>query len=242
MNVASIDSVWVYVSTTPLLALFLTTAAYLGSYYLVRRVSVLRKLNLQPAVLAIVALIIVLECTGTSYHTYFQGAQFIQFLLGPATVMLAVPIFDNLGRIRAMLAPMLGGILAAVLASTFLTVGLATLLHMPTQVIESLEPKSVTTPIAMGVSQSIGGIPALTAALSLITGMIGCFTGPVVFRFMGVHDHIVKGFSMGASCHGFGTAQSFATISVLAGAFSGLAMGCVGLATAILIPIINMIF
>ncbi|MGJ8522309.1 Antiholin-like protein LrgB [Carnimonas sp. R-84981] len=239
MKVTSIDSLWVYLSASPLLSLFLTAAAYLGSYYLIKHFKLLSKLNLQPAVLAIAALIAVLALTHTSYDDYFAGAQFIHFLLGPATVMLAVPIYDNLARIRMMMAPMLLGIAGAVLASAFLTIGLSMLFHLPAQMVASFAPKSVTTPIAMGVSQSIGGIPALTAALSLITGIVGCFTGPLVFKLTGAHDHVVKGFTMGSSCHGFGTAQSFASISVLAGAFSGLAMGCVGLATALILPFLQ---
>lgn len=240
MNLDDIGNLWVYLSDSPLLAILITMLAYLGSYYLIQRFRLLRRLHLQPALLTIVILIVVLESTGTPYKQYFSGAQFIHFLLGPATVMLAVPIYDNMARIRMMLMPVLMGIIGAVLVSAILTVGLAKLFGLPDDIIVSLAPKSVTTPIAMGVSQSLGGLPSLTAALSLITGLIGCFTGPMVFRLTKAHDHVVKGFAMGSASHGFGTAASFASISVLAGAFSGLAMGCVGLATALILPVLHL--
>ncbi|ANF58074.1 LrgB family protein [Halotalea alkalilenta] len=235
MILTEIDTIWVYLSASPLLSLFLTISFYLGCYQLCRRFRLLR--GVHPAVVTIIALICLLQLTGTSYQSYFEGAQFIHFLLGPATVMLAVPMFDNLARVRSMMMPLLSGCIAAVVASAFLTLGIATLLGAPPEIIASMAPKSVTVPIAMGVAESLGGIPALTAAIVLITGIIGCLTGPLVFRVLGVHDHTVKGFTMGASAHGFGTAQSFASISALAGAFSGLAMGCVGLSTAIMLPI-----
>ena len=108
----------------------------------------------------------------------------------------------------------------------------------PSEVSISLAPKSITTPIAMGVSAKLHGQPALTAAMVLITGVVGCFTAPLVFRALGIHDHTVKGFTLGMTAHGFGTAYGFASISALAGAFSGLAMGIAGLTTAAIAPLI----
>lgn len=240
MNVTGIDALWVYLSGSPLLSLFLTVGLFAGSFELVSRVCWLRFVH--PAVLTIAVLIVFLLSTGTPYPRYFEGAQFIHFLLGPATVVLAVPLFDNLPRIRAMMMPLVSSCLFGVLIAVVFTLTLSMVTGSPDAVSISLAPKSVTTPIAMGISGALGGIPELTAAMVLVTGVLGCLTGPLVFKVFGIHDHTVKGFTMGLTAHGFGTAHSFTTISALAGAFAGLAMGIAGVTTAVLMPLLIRLF
>ncbi len=224
---------------SPLLHLGVTLVAFMLALWINKRARGTPFLH--PVLLAILMLIGFLLLTGIDYATYFAGAQFIHFLLGPAIVALAVPLFDHSARIRREFVPLmlacLAGILTAV-GSTFLLVrwlggGEATL--------ASLLPKSVTSPIAMGIAEQIGGFPALAAGLVLVTGAIGCALGPLVFRLLNIKDHAVQGFALGLAAHGFGTAHSF-TISNLAGAFAGLSMGVTGLLSAFLIPLLMRLF
>lgn len=240
MNFTGINQLWVYLAGSPLLSLFLTIGLFAGSFELVSRVRWLRFIH--PAVLTIVVLILLLVATKTPYPRYFEGAQFIHFLLGPATVVLAVPLFDNLSRVRAMLMPLVSSCVFGVFMAIVFTVTLSIVTGAPEAVSISLAPKSVTTPIAMGISGTLGGIPELTAAMVLVTGVLGCLTAPIVFKVLRIHDHTVKGFTLGLTAHGFGTAQSFAKISALAGAFSGLAMGIAGVTTAIMMPLLMPLF
>lgn len=192
---------------------------------------------LHPVLLALSLIILFLYATGTSYKTYFDGAQFIHFLLGPATVALAVPLYDHFERVKALWLPLLAACLTGLITAV-LTVLLAGIcLGLPEGALLSLAPKSVTSPIAIGIADKIGGFPSLAAGLVLITGAIGCLLAPFVFRWLKVEDDEVKGFAMGVAAHGFGTASAF-QISALAGAFSGLAMGLTGLLTAFILPVI----
>lgn len=235
----SLFEVWIYLAASPLLHLLLTLLAFFVARWLNKRAGGTPLLH--PVLVAIALLITWLIVTNTPYSVYFAGAQFIHFLMGPAIVSLAVPLFDHKARIKREFMPLilasLVGILTAV-SSTWLLVhllggGEATLL--------SLLPKSVTTPIAMGIAEQIGGYPALAAGLVLITGAIGCVLGPPVFKLLRIQDHAVQGFGLGLAAHGFGTAQSF-TLSNLAGAFAGLSMGVAGLLSAFLIPLLVRLF
>lgn len=230
-----LERLWVYLAATPLLGLSITLLAFQFSAWLVHRLRV--GAFLHPVLVSMAILIGLLVATDTSYQTYFEGAQFVHFLLGPATVALAVPLFDNFARVRQVLKPLTVACLvgSATAALSAVAVGLA--LEASRATVLSLAPKSVTSPIAMGITEKLGGLPALTAALVLITGSIGCIAAPWLFRLLRIRDDIVKGFTLGLSAHGFGTAQAFA-ISPLAGAFAGLGIGFAGVVTAFLVPLL----
>lgn len=236
MNVAALDQLWVYLSGNPLLSLLVTLLAFIVA------VRVNKSLGgtplLHPVMLAIAMLIGFLLLVDMDYATYFEGAQFIHFLLGPATVALAIPLYDHRERIRRMLLPLLIACFAGIVIAVLSTIGVAMLLGAHYATLMSLAPRSVTSPIAMGIAEQIGGIPSLAAGLVLLTGAIGCAVGPVVFHVLKIKDPAVKGFSLGLTAHGFGTAHSFAHLGAVAGAFSGLAMGLTGLLTAFLLPLI----
>jgi len=161
----------------------------------------------------------------------------VHFLLGPATVALAIPLYRQLGQIMrsagALAAGLLAGSVAAILAS--LAIGWALGASRPT--IMSLAPKSVTSPIAMGVAEQIGGIPSLTAVLVILTGIAGAVGGAWLLDLLRVKDERARGVAMGTASHGIGTARAL-QIGEVTGAFSGLAMGLNGVATALLTPII----
>lgn len=233
MNDFPLTQFWVYFAAQPLLWLIITLVAFLGASALNRRAKGSPLVN--PVLISMALIISLLLLTGTDYDTYFTGAQFIHFLLGPATVALAVPLYDHLPRIRAMFWPI---VLACVLGSVTAVVsalGIGLLLGGSPDVLLALAPKSVTSPIAIGIAEKIGAYPSLAAGLVLITGVIGCIVAPPLFRWFRIRDDAVKGFAMGLAAHGFGTAQAV-QISMLAGAFAGLALSLTGVFSSLLIP------
>jgi predicted murein hydrolase (TIGR00659 family) len=231
--------IWVYLSTSPLLGLTVTLVVYQGAFWIYQRANFHPLLN--PVALSVAALVLLLTLTGTPYQTYFDGAQFVHFLLGPATVALAIPLYAQLGKLKSLLVPLLAALLAGSLTAIVSAVGIAWLLGASRTTLISLAPKSVTTPIAMGITEKMGGIPSLTAVLVVSTGIIGAVTAKYVLDFLRVREHSVRGFSVGVAAHGIGTARAF-QVSEEAGAFSGLAMGLNGLATALLFPLLIWLF
>jgi predicted murein hydrolase (TIGR00659 family) len=232
---ADFTSLWVYLSTTPLLGLTTTLVAYQVGYWCYARSGLNPWLN--PVLLSVCLLAGSLMMLEVPYATYFNGAQFVHFLLGPATVALAVPLYQQWPKLRALATPMLaalavGGIVAALSAT-----GLAWMLGASKTTLLSLLPKSVTAAIAMGISEKIGGLPSLTAILVVTTGILGAVMAKSVFNWAGIQSHAVRGFAVGVSAHGIGTARAF-QVSEEMGAFAGLAMGLNGLITALVFPLI----
>jgi predicted murein hydrolase (TIGR00659 family) len=189
-----------------------------------------------PVLIAALLIVPVLEMAGVSYERYMRGAGFIHFLLGPAAVALAVPIYDNADRIRRAAARLLVGIGVGATVACVSAVVLAWLLGASADVVLSIAPKSVTTPIAIGISQEIGGQPSITVVLVIVTGIIGAMLSGRFFDWIGVHDPEARGIAAGVAGHGIATAQMI-SIDKTAGAFAGLAIGLTGLFTAILLPI-----
>ncbi len=231
--------IWVYLSATPLLGLTITLLVYQAAYWIYQRANFNPLLN--PVALAVATLVLLLTLTGTPYQTYFDGAQFVHFLLGPATVALAIPLYAQLDKLKSLLLPLLAALLAGALTAIVSAVGIAWLLGASRTTLISLAPKSVTTPIAMGITEKMGGLPSLTAVLVVATGIIGAVTAKYVLDFLRVRDHGVRGFAVGVAAHGIGTARAF-QVSEEAGAFAGLAMGLNGLATALLFPLLIWLF
>ena len=230
-----LTEIWVYLSTTPLLGLTVTLLAYQAAYWIYRRLGMNPLAN--PVALSVAFLVALLWATGTPYQTYFDGAQFVHFLLGPATVALAVPLYANLGKLRKNLAPVLGGLLAGSVVAAGSAVGIGWLLGADRVTLMSMAPKSVTTPIAMGISEKLGGLPSLTAVLVVSTGILGAVLARGTLNLLRIHDHTVRGFAVGVAAHGIGTARAF-QVSELMGAFAGLGMGLNGLLSAFLFPLL----
>lgn len=227
-----IVDVWVYLARDPLLWLALTVVAYAAADAVARRV---RHALANPVLLAVVLLLAVLLVTGTRYDDYFEGAQFVHFLLGPATVALAVPLHRELRRARALAVPLTAALVAGSATAAASAVGIARLLGASPATLVSIAPKSTTTPVAMGIAEKLGGLPSLTAALVILTGILGAMIGPWILRLVGVRDAAARGFALGVASHGIGTARAF-QLGEREGAFSGLAMGLNALLTALLVP------
>lgn len=233
MNPSGLGEVWVYLSASPLGGLTLTLLAYQGAYEIYRRFGMSPLAN--PVALAVAAIVALLTVAGIPYETYFGGAQFVHFLLGPATVALAVPLYAQLPRLKTMLGPAAVALLAGSLVAVVSAVGIGWLFGASEVTLKSLAPKSATTPIAMGIADKIGGLPSLTAVLVVTTGILGAVMARGLLDALKVEDPAVRGFAVGVAAHGIGTARAF-QVSETAGAFSALAMGLNGLATAVLVP------
>ncbi|MDR6380951.1 putative murein hydrolase (TIGR00659 family) [Paraburkholderia caribensis] len=224
-----------YLAASPLLGLTITLIAYLIAQAIYAKARFNPLAN--PVLTAVAMLVLLLKVTGTPYATYFEGAQFVHFLLGPATVALALPLYRQWPKLRRSAVPLIGGLVAGSLAAIVSAVGVAALLGASHQTIASLAPKSATTPIAMAVAAETGGIPSLTAVLVISTGIFGAVFARSILNMLRIEDTAVRGFALGVASHGIGTARAF-QISEEMGAFAGLGMGLNGVFTAFIVPIL----
>ena len=229
MNPA-LNPLWIYLQSTPLLGLGVTLLAYQAAMAINTRMKGHTLAN--PMLIAIGLIVALLLATGTPYPVYFQGAQYVQFLLGPATVALAVPMYANLRQIRRSARALVPALLAGSLTAAASAMLIARLLGASPTVILSLAPKSVTTPIAMGIAEQIGGEPSLTAVFVLLTGIAAIVLLSPVMRLLRITSW---------PAHGLATARVL-LLSETAGAFGGLAIGMNGLITALLVPLLARLF
>ncbi|MEH6578913.1 MAG: LrgB family protein [Amphritea sp.] len=226
---------WTFFTAKPLLWLIVTITTFIVTSWFNRRVGGTPLLH--PVLVSLALIIMFLLLTGTSYETYFEGAQFIHFLMGPATVALAVPLFDHLERVKKMILPLLLACMAGAITAAASALLVAQWLDASVGTLLSLAPKSVTSPIAIGIAEKLGGYPSLASGLVLVTGAIGCILAPPIYQMLNIKDDAVKGFTLGVAAHGMGTAFAF-EYGLLAGAFGGLAMGMTGAFTAFMLPVL----
>ena len=231
---------WLYLASTPLFGLTATLLAYVLAHTLYTLLNQAPWAN--PVLWSVVVLAGGLAFSDVAYPTYFSGAQFIHFLLGPAVVALGWPLWLRRAELRRYgwrlaIAATLGGAAAATSAAA-----LAWTLDLPSDTLWSLVPKSVTAPVAMGVAEAIGGIPALAAVFAVITGMIGALSARALFGLMGLGqsdvDWRIRGFALGTAAHGIGAARAL-HVNPDAGAYVGLALGLQVLLASVLIPMVS---
>ncbi len=234
-SIESLRDIWVYLAASPLLHLTLTLIAYQIGSWIYRK----GRLNplLNPVLIAVGIVVSLLLLTKTSYSTYFDGAQFVHFLLGPATVALALPLYRQFETVKHSAPAILASIIAGSLTASLSAVFIVWLMGGAGDTLVSIAPKSVTAPVAMGISERLGGLPSLTAVLVILTGITGAMLGPPILNLIGVKDWAARGLAIGTASHGIGTARAL-QVNEVAGAFSGLAMGLNALATALLLPIL----
>lgn len=233
MIIAPLQDAWVYLSANPLLWLTLTLLAYVLAFEIYRRSGFHALAN--PVLIAIVLLVAVLYATATPYARYFEGAQFVHFLLGPATVALAVPLYGQLPRLTRMAFPVLVALVAGSLTAALSAYLIAGALGASLPTMLSLAPKSVTTPIAMAIAERLGGLSSLAAVLVILTGIVGAVSATALMKLLRIKDEAATGFALGLASHGIGTARAF-QLSETTGAFAALAMGVNGLFTALTLP------
>ena len=234
---------WVYLSSAPLFGLTATLAVYVVAHGLYVRSGQAPWAN--PVLWSVVVLGTTLMLTKVPYPTYFAGAQFIHFLLGPAVVALGFPLWDRREELarnwsRLLIAALAGGATAAIVA---VLAGWA--MGLTGEVLRSLAPKSVTAPVAMGVAEKIGGVPALAAVFAVLAGLVGALSAKALFRILGVGtsdaDWIARGFGLGTVSHGIGAARAL-QVNADAGAYAGLALSLQVLLAALLIPLVARYF
>lgn len=236
---ADFVQLWVYLSSTPLFGLTATLLVYVMAQAFYGRMGQAAWAN--PVLWSVVVLALGLMLTGTAYPMYFSGAQFIHFLLGPAVVALAWPLWQRRTVLRShwprfAIAALAGGAAAAISATA-----IAWLLGLPQDVLLSLAPKSVTAPVAMGVAEKIGGIPALAAVFAVVTGMVGALSGKYLFDLLRIGKDrtgwMARGFALGTAAHGIGAARAL-QVDADAGAWAALALGLQVVFASVLIPMV----
>lgn len=226
---------WVYLSQGPLLWLTATLVAYLAADAVSARCN--RHPLANPVLIAVALVSLVLLASGTPFAAYFAGAQFVHFLLGPATVALAVPLVRHLPQVRRLLAPLLAALFAGSLTAIASAVLLARAFGLDGAAVRALAPKSATAAIAMGTAEAIGADPALAAVLVILTGICGAVMVTPLMALLRVRNAAACGFAAGLASHGIGTARAF-QVSPVAGVFAGIALGLNGLLTALLVPLV----
>jgi len=227
-------SLWVYLSQSPLLWLTVTLLTYAAADAV--SLETQRHPLANPVLHSMWIIGTFLLATGTSYTTYFGGAQFVHFLLGPATVALAVPLYENRKVVVAAILPMLIALVIGSITAIVSIVVLAEAVHLPRGVILSLAPKSVTAGVAMGISESLHADPSLTAVSVILTGIMGAIIVTPLMNRAGITDFRARGFAVGLAAHGIGTARAF-QVDALAGVFAGIAMSLNALVTSLLVPL-----
>ncbi|AWW46395.1 LrgB family protein [Polynucleobacter paneuropaeus] len=231
----SIVEIWVYLSGSPLFALFITLAAYQIGLWIYQHFKNNPLAN--PVAIAILLVCCVIQAIDMPYSSYFEGAQFIHFLLGSATVSLAIPIYRGLGSLKGRSFPLIASLVTGGLVSIISGIGIAKLLGAGSEITGAMYPKSVTAPIAMGIAERIGVSPTLTAIFAVATGILGAILAPFVLNTLGMKAWWQRGFAIGIGAHGIGTSRAF-SIHPEAGTYASLAMGMNGVISAIAIPVL----
>ncbi len=196
---------------------------------------------LHPVLTSIAVIILILKLLKVEFQSFEKGSYFIDFMLGPSVVALGYGLYEQFSLIRRNLVSILTSVFIGSLIGVLSVAAIAIFLGADETIVASLEPKSVTTPIAIQISERFGGIPPITTVVVISIGIFGGITGPFIMDKTGIHDKIARGLGLGASAHGIGTARAI-EIGAIEGAVSGITIGLMGLATAILVPLVRWIY
>ena len=226
---------WVYLSATPLFGLTATLLTYVAAQAVYERVQ--RAPWANPVLWSVVVLGGLLVWTRTPYPSYFAGAQFVHVLLGPAVVALAWPLWLRRAEVRQRGVALTLAVLAGGLAAAVSAVAIAWALGLPDEVLRSLAPKSVTAPVAMGIAERVGGVPALAAVFAVLTGLVGALSGKYLFNVLRIDSWAVRGFALGTASHGIGAARAL-QVHPDAGAYAGIALGMQAVLSSVLMPLL----
>ena len=231
--------IWTYLARGPLLWLTATLAAYAVGDALFRASG--RRPYVNAVLIAVLLLALLLWASGTPYPTYFEGAQFVHFLVGPATVSLALPLWEALPRLRRAALPILAALVAGSATAAASALAIAHAFGVQGETLASLAAKSATAPVAIGVAEALGGSPTLTAVLVILTGITGAIVATPLLNALRIRDWRARGLAVGVAAHGIGTARAF-QVHPVAGAFAGLGMGLNAILTALIAPYVLALF
>lgn len=228
------EGLWAHLTGGALFWLTLTLVVYT----IVDRLSLLARRNplANPVLHSVWVIGTILVASGTPYETYFNGAYFIHFLLGPATVALALPLYENRRVVLRSLVPIVAALAVGSAATIGSVIACAALFDLPAMITISSLPKSATSGVAMGISQSVGGDASLTAIIVVATGIAGAVMATPLLNVLRITDRRARGFAVGLAAHGVGTARAF-QVHPLTGTFAGVGMSLNGLLTAVLVPL-----
>ncbi|MFI3286348.1 MAG: LrgB family protein [Rikenellaceae bacterium] len=223
---------------SPIFIISLVLASYLAGCYVVAR---WRVSILNPILIAIIIVIAVIKSLGIEYESFEKGSELIDFMLGPSVVAIGYVLYDQRRILKERLVSLLASVVTGSIVGVVGVILLCRLLGCDDIITLSLQPKSVTAPIALAISERSGGIGSLTAVSVVISGIIGSIIGPSLLNIVGVKSKSAKGLALGAAAHGIGTAKAF-EIGATEGAVSGLAIGLMGVATSLLTPLFEFLF
>ncbi|MDR4305518.1 LrgB family protein [Chelatococcus sambhunathii] len=224
---------WVYLSASPLIWLTLTVCVWVAASELSIRLG--RNPLANPVLASILALSAVVWAAGVPYQRYFEGAQFVHFMLGPATVAIAVPLAQRWREVSRLIGPIGAALIVGSVTAVLSVVALGKLVGLSGEVLISFLPKSATAGVAMAVSASLGGDPSLTAVLTVTTGIVGALVVTPFMNLFRIKDFAARGFAAGLTAHGIGTARAY-EVSATAGLFAGIAMALNAVATSVVAP------
>lgn len=230
-----ISEIWVYLSGDPLFALVLTLASYQLGYVLYVKAN--RNPLVNPVAISVILTSIVIYMLDMPYEKYFEGAQFVHFLLGTATVALAIPIYRGFKSMQDKIVPITFALVVGSCVSIISAVGIATWMGAGDNIIGSMYAKSVTAPIAMGIAERIHVSPTLTAVFTVITGMLGAILAPYILNALKIQRWWMRGTAIGMGAHGLGITRAF-SVNEEAGIFASMAMGLNGVLSAIALPMV----
>lgn len=234
MTPTSLTAVWQHLNSTPLLWLCITIAIYLLAIQIYKRAH--NNPLLLPVLTSVIMLVILLLLSGTPYEEYFASVKMLHFLIGPATVALAIPLYHQLPKLKLLWWPLSVSLSIGALTGLVSSALITHLFGGSAEMLLSLLPKSATMPIALAITDYTGGEPSITAVAVAITGVLGSLMSMPVFRFFGFNNPIVQGIATGVSAHAIGTARLIQS-NETKGAFSALAMCIAGILTAVFMPV-----
>ncbi len=227
-----------FIATSPLFGILISLIAFEIGLFINKKTKVAL---LNPLLIALVIIVIILKVLGISLDEYNTGGSILTFFLGPATVALAVPLYKNIKLLKSSALPIIGGITVGTVVGITSIILMAKAFGLNASLGLSLVPKSITTPIGIELSKQIGGIPELTVAAIIFTGLTGAITAETVFRVLRIDDAVAKGIAIGTSSHALGTTKAL-EMGEVEGSMSGLAIGITGLVTVIVAPILIALF
>ncbi len=234
-NRLPISEIWVYLSGDPLFALILTLVTYQLGYMLYVKAN--RNPIVNPVAISILLTTVCISIIDMPYEKYFEGAQFVHFLLGTATVALAVPIYRGFHLLKGKVTAIFFALTVGSIASVASAVLIAKYMNAGEGIVGSMYAKSVTAPIAMGIAERIQVSPTLTAVFTVITGMLGAILAPYILNALNVKPWWIRGTAIGVGAHGLGITRAF-SVNEEAGTFASMAMGLNGVLSAIVLPFV----